>query len=39
MREAISQFQLMLGRMKDFREPRMVAGEELGSIGWSDREH
>ena len=39
MSEAITYFQRVLGGMKDFPEPRMVAGEELGPIGWSDLEH
>ena len=39
VREAISQFQRVLGWMEDFSKPRMVAGEELGTIGGSDLEH
>jgi hypothetical protein len=29
----------VLGRMKDFSKPRMVAGKELGTIRGSDFEH
>ena len=39
VRKAVPQLQLMLGWMKDFPEPRMVAGEELRTIGGSHLEH
>ena len=39
MGEAVSQFQRVLGWMKDFSKPRMVAGKELGTIRGSDFEH
>ena len=39
MAEAVSQFQRVLGWMKDFSKPRMVAGKEFGTIRGSDFEH
>jgi hypothetical protein len=39
MRETVSQFQRMLGRMKDFSKPRVVAGKEFGTIKHVDLEH
>src|SRR5262245_51347993 len=39
MRKTVSQFQRMLGWMKDFSKPRPVAGEELGTIRRFDLEH
>ena len=39
MSEAISKFQRVLGWMKDFSKPRMVAGKELRTISRPDFEH
>ncbi len=39
MREAVSQFQRMLGRMKHFAKTRMIAGDEFSAIGRSNLEH
>jgi len=39
MGEAVPQFQGVLGWMKDFSKPRMVAGKEFGTIRGSDFEH
>ena len=39
MGEAVPQFQRVLGWMKDFSKPRMVAGKEFGTIRGSDLEH
>ena len=39
MGETVSKFQRVLGWMKDFSKPCMVAGKELGTIAGSDFEH
>ena len=39
MGEAVSQFQWVLGWMKDFSKSRMIAGKKFGTIRRSDFEH
>lgn len=39
VRKAVSQFQRVLGWMKNFSKLRIIAGDELGTIRRSDYEH